>query len=102
MDLVQAARKRGLKAQMTSGNLESLKTEILGGRPVVVFLNLGLRMAPIGHFVVVTGFDDEKKGFYAHSGKENNKFMPYKSFLKNWAKTEQTAILISPNTEPKS
>jgi ABC-type bacteriocin/lantibiotic exporter with double-glycine peptidase domain len=96
IDLAVAARARGLKAEMVSASTELLKKEISAGRPVIAFLNLGFSAAPIGHFVLVTGFDDEKEGFYAHSGGKD-KFFPYKRFLKNWKKTGYSAILVAPN-----
>lgn len=100
MDLVQAARKRGLDAQMISGSLQQVQEDVLRDHPVIAFLNLGFRSLPKGHFVVVTGIDDARKGLYVHSGKKRDEFISYKRFLKNWDKTERTAILITGKKPP--
>jgi ABC-type bacteriocin/lantibiotic exporter with double-glycine peptidase domain len=82
MDLVKAARDNGLSAEMVEGTPELIKSQVEAGRPVLVMLNMGLSALPIGHYVVVTGWDDKKKGFYAHSGGQADQFIAYKKFQK--------------------
>jgi len=99
MDLVQAARKREVEAHIADLTLDQLKEELLKNRPVIALLNFGNRFVSKGHFILITGFNDEKKGLFAHSGKEKNKFFPYKRFLKRWNRAGQTLILIRPKGE---
>ena len=95
MDLVQAARNRGFKAEVVSGSMDLLKEEILKGHPAIALLNLGYRFFPKGHFIIVTGFDDDKQGLLIHSGKPDE-FLSYRRFLKHWEKTGRALILIAP------
>jgi ABC-type bacteriocin/lantibiotic exporter with double-glycine peptidase domain len=97
IDLAHAVRVRGLHAKAYSGTLENLKAEITAGHPVVAFLNLGWRILPQGHYVVITGFDDRRQGFYAHSGLERNAFISYESFLEDWEKTGRWTLLVLPH-----
>ncbi|MBL0349696.1 MAG: C39 family peptidase [Elusimicrobia bacterium] len=96
MDLMLAAQNRGFKAHLYNGSLEDVKVELSRGHPLVAFLNRGFLFAPMGHFVVVSGFDEVRQGFYVHSGLSKNKFMRYGSFWRNWKKTQQTTLLILP------
>lgn len=95
LDLALAARRRGLAAEMTSGTLEGLKTQLDGGRPVIAFVNLGWSFLPIGHFLVVTGYDEEKRGFYAHSGTEKDSFVPYGRFRRQWERAGRWALIVA-------
>src|SRR5690349_14995906 len=47
MDLMLTAKEHGLKTEMVRGNLDTLRTELQAGRPVVVMLNSGLAIAPV-------------------------------------------------------
>jgi ABC-type bacteriocin/lantibiotic exporter with double-glycine peptidase domain len=96
IDVVAAVRARGLQAKTYSGSLDNLKAEVAAGHPVVAFLNLGTKLIPQGHYVVVTGFDDRREGLYLHSGLERNTFVSYDRFLKNWEKTGRWSLLVLP------
>ena len=95
MDLLIAARAHGLAATMSSGSLEALKADLDAGRPVVAFVNLGLKLVPIGHFLVVTGYDEARGGIYAHTGAEKNSFIPYARFRKQWERTGRWTLVAS-------
>lgn len=96
MDLLIAARARGLAAEMSSGSLSRLKEDLDAGRPVVAFVNLGWRFLPIGHFMVVTGYDEERRGVYAHSGLKKDAFLSYGKFMKQWDRTGRWALVVAP------
>ena len=93
MDLLITAQNHGLKADMVRGDLNTLRAELNAGRPVIAMLNLGFLILPVDHYVVVTGFDDERKGLFAHSGGTENEFMYYKQFLRQWEKTDDWTLL---------
>jgi ABC-type bacteriocin/lantibiotic exporter with double-glycine peptidase domain len=95
MDLLIAARSHGLAAEMSSGSLDGLKADLDAGRPVIAFVNLGWRFLPIGHFMVVTGYDEARRGVFAHSGLKKDAFVPYGRFLKQWDKTGRWALVAS-------
>ena len=66
------------------------------GRPLVALLDLGFAIFPQGHYVVVTGYDDERQGVYVHSSLEKDVFIPYERFLRGWDKTGRWTLLVMP------
>ncbi|MBK8423808.1 MAG: C39 family peptidase [Elusimicrobia bacterium] len=71
---------------MYEGDIEDLKTQVREGRPIIAFINRGTRMFPIGHYVVVTGYSESRRGLFVHSGDTPNRFVPTSRFLKQWEK----------------
>jgi ABC-type bacteriocin/lantibiotic exporter with double-glycine peptidase domain len=95
LDMLLAAKKRGLAASIQHGDLELLKTEVKSGHPMVAFLNLAIPLFPQGHYVVVTGYDDLRQGLYLHSGTDQDSFVSYDRFLPAWEKTGRWLLLVS-------
>lgn len=95
MDLLIAARAHGLAAEMSSGSLDGLKGNLDAGRPVIAFVNIGWGFLPIGHFLVVTGYDEARRGVYAHSGVKKDAFVPYRKFMKQWDRTGRWALVVA-------
>lgn len=96
MDLVLTAQSHGLKTKMINGDLPSLRSELEAGRPVLAMLNLGFSTVPVDHYVIVTGYDDEKKGLYMHSAGKENQFISNAKFLRQWGKADNWAMLSQP------
>ncbi len=101
IDLLLAAQHRGFKACLYNGSIDDLKAELNKGHPLVAFINRGYDFLPIGHFVVVSGYDEARQGLYVHSGLVKNQFIRYGSFLKNWDKTQRSTLLILPSDQDK-
>lgn len=98
IDLLLAAQSRGLQVEGFGGTLEQLKAEVAAGHPVVALLNLGWAIFPQGHYVVVTGYDEQRQGLYVHSGLVRDVFVPYAEFLDNWDKTGRWMLRAQPRT----
>lgn len=96
IDLLLAAQARGLQAEGAGGTLDRVKTELAADRPVVALLNLGWTFYPQGHYVVVTGYDEQRQGVYLHSGTARDVFVPYEAFLKNWEKSGRWMLQMRP------
>jgi len=96
IDLLVAAQSRGLHAEGFGGTLDQVKTELNAARPVVALLNLGWIIYPRGHYVVVTGYDEQRQGVYLHSGLTRDLFVPYPEFLINWEKTGRWMLQVQP------
>lgn len=96
IDLMLAAQNHGFKAHLYSGNLEDLKFELGKGHPLIAFLNRGFIWLPVGHYVVINGFDEARQGLIIHSGMQKNKFVTYKRFAGFWDKTQHSTLLILP------
>ena len=85
-----------MSAEILEGGLPQLKIELDAGHPLIAFVNQGYRFLPVGHYLVVTGYDDRRQAIYAHSGLEKNGLMPYKKFLRQWERTDRWTLLILP------
>lgn len=96
IDLLLAAQSRGLQAEGSGGTLDLLKTELAADRPVVALMNLGWAVYSQGHYVVVTGYDEQRQGVYLHSGLARDVFVPYARFLVNWEKTGRWMLQVQP------
>lgn len=96
VDMLLAARRRGLTVETANGSLDSVKTELDAGRPVLAFVNVGLRIYPVGHYLVITGYDEERRVIFAHSGRKRDRPISYASFDKQWEKTNRWTLAILP------
>lgn len=96
VDLLIYARDRGFEADYYSGSLDDLRKNVSGKRPLIIFLNLGLESYPVGHYVVITGYDDRLKVVVAHSGPVKDEVFSYDDLLKDWGKTGFSTLLITP------
>ena len=96
LDLLLAAQDRGFKAYLYKGSIDDLKLELKKGHPLVAFINRGFDLYPIGHYVVISGYDETRQGLYVHSGLAKNKFVRYENFMKDWDKTQRSTLLILP------
>ncbi len=101
VDLLLAAQSHGFKAHLYSGSVEDLKSELEKGHPVIAFLNRGYDFLPVGHYVVINGYDDARQGLVIHSGMKKNKFISYKRFAGYWDKTQHSTLLILPPKDDK-
>jgi len=96
IDLLLTAQAHGLRAEFYSSSLDNIRAELKAGHPLVAFLNLGYTVFPRGHYVVITGFDDERQGVYVHSGLGRDVFLPYAQFLRSWEKMGRWTLLVLP------
>jgi len=96
LDMLTYPARVGLKARSYRGSLDDLKTHLLSGEPLILFLNLGSRLLPQYHYLVAIGFDDGEATLVAHSGTVAHKRIPYRELLKAWGKTDHWTLLIQP------
>jgi ABC-type bacteriocin/lantibiotic exporter with double-glycine peptidase domain len=96
IDLTRFARSEGFVAGSFTGSLSQLRDRLARGIPLIAFLNLGNRLFPVGHFIVITGMDEKREEVIAHSGSEANKAIPYQTFLAAWKKTDYWTLQVIP------
>jgi len=102
LDLKNAARARGLSAEMSTGTLQSLKRELDAGRPVIVLVNIGFRRIPVRSFMVVSGYNDWLGGVYAHFGPNKDFFLKYRQFEKDWKMADNWILLVADKKKPEA
>jgi predicted double-glycine peptidase len=94
MDMVLYAQGKGLDVTQYKGNMEDLKKNIESGYPVIVLVDYGFYLYQVNHFMVVVGYNEH--GVTVNSGKDKNKFVPRKNFIKTWERTKYWTLLIKP------
>jgi hypothetical protein len=99
VDLLLAAQEHGMSAELLDGGLAQIKTELDAGHPLIAFVNRGPRLLPVGHFLVVTGYDPRRRGVYINSGARKDVFMSDASFERQWGRADRWALLILPSTQ---
>jgi ABC-type bacteriocin/lantibiotic exporter with double-glycine peptidase domain len=99
LDLWRYANGQNLEATVHRGSLEYLQTHLRQNEPIVASLNLGYKLVPLGHFLVVVGLDPSHRVVIAHSGREKDMRIPFDEFLSAWEKTGYWSLLVKPRTE---
>jgi ABC-type bacteriocin/lantibiotic exporter with double-glycine peptidase domain len=99
LDMVLFPERNGFAARQFKGDISAIQKNIDAGYPLVVMVDLGFSFYQKNHFLVIFGYNEN--GLYGHSGKEESKFLPIKSFLKTWEKTNFWTLLITPNEHEK-
>lgn len=92
IDLAHYAREVGLSAEIRNGSWEELTKLIEAGYPILVFVDLGLLFIQANHFMVAVGYD--KDGIIVNSGKEREKKVKKRTFLRAWKKNDFWMLLI--------
>lgn len=95
VDILLAAQAHGMNTVLLDG-LPAVKKHLDAGHPAIAFVNEGFSFYPIGHFMVLTGYDDSLQGVYANTDTRKNAFFPYSTFLKKWEKTDRWALVLLP------
>jgi hypothetical protein len=96
VELEFEARRRGFGTRAFAGTLGRVKAELEGGRPVIVFQDLGRGPLSIPHFAVLLGYDDEAEVVVLHSGTSPYQVVPYAEFLRTWTAGRGWTLLITP------
>ncbi len=94
-DMLGTARRQGHLATPVKG-LNGLLTEVAAGNPVIVFQNLGLRIAPLWHYAVTTAYDLDRQTVTLHSGQHDRMVMSQADFLQSWRGGDFWALTVLP------
>lgn len=94
-DMIGSARRKGQLA-VEINNFDALLSEISAGHPVIVFQNLGLGIAPVWHYGVVTGYDLQKDEVYLNSGQLDQMLMPFALFERTWRRGDFWGLVVLP------
>lgn len=96
VDLLIYAKEKGFEAEYYEGSLEDLKGKIRAKTPLILFLNLGHELYPIGHYVVAVGYNDKMKIILAHSSMSREDTFSYGEIMKAWGRTGFSTLLVRP------
>ncbi len=96
VELIAAARSRGMVVYPLEPSLEDLLAELAAGNPVLVLQNLSLPIYPLWHYAVVIGYDLSRETLLLRSGTTARQETPLATFERTWARGDHWAILILP------
>jgi len=99
IDLLIAARERGYDARWVPGNEHRIEEEIVAARPVILMLRV--LDAPgdrdYHHYVVVDGFDPQRRLLRFHFGDGTTRWSPFGRALRRaWRGTDRALLVIRP------
>lgn len=96
VELVAAARERGLLVYPLRPHLEDILKEVAAGNPVLVLQNNGLDWLPMWHYAVVVGFDRDRHELVLRSGITQRLVIDYTAFDVTWVRSQRWAVLTLP------
>ena len=94
-DMIGASRRLGWAATEVA-TWEDLRQEVAAGHPVIVFQNLGVAIAPVWHYGVVTGFDQAANVVTLNSGQLEEMRLPVDIFARTWARGDYWGLVVLP------
>ncbi len=94
--LARYARDRGYWTEVHHAGEGDLKSWIRRDIPPIVMLRVGPRLVPDYHFVVLRGFDDKEKIYYANIGKGETYAIRYRDFHERWMDAHAWVLIVCP------
>lgn len=99
VEMLAAARSRGMIAYLLDKQLENILREVAAQNPVIVLQNLGVSFFPIWHYSVVVGYDMTQPQFVMRSGDKQRFILPFEVFEYTWEDSEYWAMVAVPPTQ---
>ena len=99
IDLVLAARSKGLDARLVTGDPGLVEAEVRAGRPVILMLQVIQtpgREYDFFHYVVLDGFDEKPGLFRVQFGDGHARWIPIRRLANAWKGGGYATILIRP------
>src|SRR3972149_4793559 len=90
--LAEAARRRGLAAEIETLDLPGLREAIGSGVPPILLVDLGRWLFSRPHYLVAYGFTEV--GVVAHSGSESGKIIPFAELDRQWERMGRLALVV--------
>lgn len=97
VEMLAAARRRGLVAYELAPKVEDLLRELAAGTPAIVLENYGpFKWFPLWHYSVVVGYDLDRLEVIRRSGKRPRLPTPLPVFEKIWREEDYWAMVVVP------
>ena len=94
--LAQYGRDQGFWTEIREAGPEELKGWLRKGIPPIVMLHIGPFWLPAYHFVVLKGFNDPERIFYANTGQPETRAIPYARFQKRSQDAGRWTLIFCP------
>lgn len=99
VEMVSAAREKGLVAYPLRAEFEVLLEEVAAGNPVLVMQNLRFGWWPQWHYAVVMGYDRNNDAVFLHTDTRQAHPQPRSVFTRTWNRADHWALVIVPPDE---
>ena len=96
IEMLAAARRRGLIAYELAPKLGDVLREIAAGTPVITLENYGFRIYPRWHYAVAVGYDLDRGEIIRRSGTKQRETMPFEVFEYVWKSDGHWAMVAVP------
>jgi hypothetical protein len=96
VEMLAAARRRGLVSYVLAPRLEVVLREIAAGHPVIVLQDLGFGPFPRWHYAVAIGYDLAGSELYLRSGETKRQVLPFGVHEYVWKKSGYWAMVALP------
>jgi ABC-type bacteriocin/lantibiotic exporter with double-glycine peptidase domain len=94
-DMENYALSNGYHVESTNGNLESLKSNIDIGNPVILLVDKGKWKVSVPHYYVAYGYNEQKETVILHTGYKQNQDIGYEQLEKEWQKMNNLMLVIT-------
>lgn len=96
--LARYAREQGFWTDMPDvADTEALREWVRRGVPPIILLQVGPAGLPVFHFVVVTGFDERSREFYANTGRTVTEAIPERRLATRWRRAGYWILIACPS-----
>ena len=95
VEMVAAARDRGLVVYPLEAKLEALMRETEAGNPVLVMQNLRFDWWPQWHYAVVIGYDRGDNDILLHTDTRPAHGQPMRAFMNSWERADHWAMVMT-------
>lgn len=99
-DLQRAAQARGFSAELMDATLAQVRAQLDEGRPLLALVDTGPPFLRAGRWLVIAGYDEDRRALYALSGRGGRRLVPYELFFARWGRTRRAALLVRPANCP--
>ena len=94
LDLLIFARKRGFDVWANEGSADAIRRAIARDRPVICMVRRGNVVARRNHYVVVRGYDSERKVWLLDSGNGREEIFTEADFEREWAECGHWMLVV--------
>lgn len=94
IELMAATRYYQRMPYRVNPDLTSLLTEVGGGNPVLVLLDLGWRSRPVWHYAVVVGYDAAADKVILRSATDRRKVVSADNFIRAWGRADKWGLVV--------
>ena len=94
LDLLIFARKRGFDVWANEGSADAIRRAIARDRPVICMVRRGNVLARRNHYVVVSGYDSDRRVWFLDSGNGREETFAEADFDREWSECGRWMLVV--------